>query len=150
MEGSGFQPPADPQVHQARLAALGLHPRAEGFGRMRVVGWYEVPLFPEVDVVECIVRAPWWMVRLEEWWPYEPRGWAPEGPGSGLADFYLNDDGTRLIGSYLAPPPIEPTTRFALVLYEGLPPGPLAAPDIEIPDSTPIPERLLRLIWLEM
>lgn len=66
-----------------------------------------------------------------------------------LADFYLNADGTELIGSYLAAPPIEATTRFLLVTHRYKIPNLLYDRGIPEPDITPIPERLLRLIWID-
>jgi hypothetical protein len=131
------------------MAALGLHPRIERFGATRIVGVYDVPFFEDVSVVEVIVRMPWWMVDLSEWWPYQPPAWDDEY-GIGRPDFYLSEDGQELIGSYLAPPPIRPTTRFAVVLEANMSvPGRLGGRKLRLPDPQPIPERLLRLIWLD-
>lgn len=129
------------------LAEMGLHPRAAGFGKIRVVGVYEVPYCDHVEVTEVVVRKPYWMVNLADWGSYEPLGWDPEW-GTGLADFYPDEEGRELIGSYLQAPPIRPTTRLVIVTYDGMHSVPF--PRSRMPHPTPIPERLLRLIWLEL
>jgi hypothetical protein len=129
-------------------ASVGLYPRIAQFGKIRWVGYYELPFIEDVTVAEFIVRTPWWMIDLHEWWPYIPPGESEEW-GKGLADFYLSKDGTELIGSFLQPPPIEQTTRFALVIHRHRLPELVYQERLREPKEKPIPERLLRLIWIE-
>jgi hypothetical protein len=134
-----------------RRTRMGLWPSLTGFGRAKIVGAYEVPWFEGVVVVEALVLKPAWMVSAEDWHPYTPFAWDDEWYVA-RPDFYLSEDGEELIGSYLAQPPITRMTRFALVFYDSM-----RVPDafvvggrvVRVPDWRPIPERLLRLIWLE-
>lgn len=85
--------------------------------------------------VSCGVRAP--------------DGWSEEH-GTSLADFYFDRRGEELIGSYLHDPPNEPVTRVGLLMPRDLVEQSLwPGRGGRIPREKPIPERLLRLIWLE-
>jgi hypothetical protein len=143
-----WQPPNDETL--AEMLRLGMQPPASGFGRIQVVGVYEVPFFnpEEITVVEIIERRPAWMICMSRWWPYSPPGWDDEWAVA-RPDFYLSEDGQELIGSYLHQPPIGRITRFAIVVRDYAWPQLLETPRRRIPALTPIPERLLRLIWID-
>src|SRR5687768_6100529 len=68
-----FQPPGEETIRE--MARLGLWPRASDFGRIRIVGVYEIPYFEDFTVVEVLENRPAWMISLENWWPYVPPGW---------------------------------------------------------------------------
>jgi hypothetical protein len=142
---SQWEPPS--AAHLAWLAERGLYPRAKRFGERKLIGLYAVPLFRDVQILELMVREPWWGIDVDRWWPYQPPGrseeWEP------LVDFYLSENGEELVGSYLDAPPNLPVTRMALVLRDGEAPAWTEARRMKMPDVTPIPERLLRLIWID-
>ena len=141
-----FQPPGEETIRE--MARLGLWPRASDFGRVRVVGVYDMPYFEDFTVVEVLENRPAWMISLEDWWPYTPPGWDEEW-GVGRPDFYLSEDGEELIGSYLHQPPIGHITRFAIVLRQHEWPLLLDRAGVPVPKTVPIPDRLLRLIWID-
>lgn len=129
------------------MSALGLYPRVKG--RSRVLGCYELPLIEDWVLVEVVLYRPWWQVHIDKWNGVIPKGWSEEN-GVPRADFYFDRRGEELLGSYLHDPPNEPVTRLGLLLeapheYRDLWPGRGG----RIPRPKPIPERLLRLIWLE-
>jgi hypothetical protein len=140
-----WQPPS-PKLIQ-RMTALGLYPGIQG--KDRVLGCYELPLTENWILIEVILYRPWWRIQLDRWNGVTPRGWSEEH-GTPLADFYFDRRGEELIGSYLHDPPNEPVTRLGLLLN-----APHEYRDLwhgrggRIPTEKPIPERLLRLIWLE-
>lgn len=51
-----FQPPGE--ATKREMARLGLWPRAPDFGRIRVVGVYDVPYFEDFTVVEVLENRP--------------------------------------------------------------------------------------------
>lgn len=131
---------------------------------IQLLGCYE---FSDEDLpylIEVLVTAPWYILEegLENVQFYLTPGW-DEPPARIHPQFILDRAGETLIGSYLhrlpALPPRRRThedylkqssTRFAALL----PPevyGHLLTPlgIIPLPDPEPIPERLLRLIWVE-
>jgi hypothetical protein len=123
-------------------------------GKARWIGCYELPLYEDVYAFELLIHRPWWRLHVEYWYPqHEPPGWSDEW-GCGLADVYLSLDGEELIGSYLAPPPMALSTRLIVLCrtdaeYTAFW---LASAALKLgrePESQPIPERLLRLIWLD-
>jgi hypothetical protein len=129
------------------MTALGLLPRIQG--KDRVLGCYELPLTADWVLIEVILYRPWWRIHVDQWHGVTPRGWSEEN-GVHLADFYFDRRGEELIGSYLHDPPNEPVTRLGLLvywenLYRNLWPGRGG----RIPQAKTVPERLLRLIWLE-
>ena len=145
-QGPVWTPPED---GLERMRRLGLYPRIPRFGEIRVVGLYDLPFVDELLLLEVIVRRPWWMVNLEDWHPYEPPGWDEQWQ-IGRPRFYFSEDGTELVGSYLDAPPITSVTRMGLLLdgMDGRVPQPQGKL-LKVPDSGPVPERLLRLIWVE-
>jgi hypothetical protein len=64
---------------------------------------------------------------------------------------FLSADGEELVGTHWDPPYADAPTRFVLV-FEGADPSVMWTRNgmltVET-DAEPIPERLLRLIWLE-
>lgn len=120
------------------------------FGRVRVLGVYTIPYFPETYLLEALIHQPADFVDFSEWLPYTPPAFDDEWY-VGLAHFYFDAAGEELIGSYLARPPLGYPTRAGLLL-QGEPPNHRLIIDSEvfwIQETTPIPERLLRLIWVE-
>lgn len=141
-----WQPPS-PETIQ-RMTAPGLYSRIQG--KDRVLGCYELPYYDEeLFLVEAILYRPWWQIHVDSWPAVTPRGWSEEN-GVPRADFYFDRRGEELIGSYLHDPPNEPVTRLGQLvdlehLYRNLWPGRGG----RIPYPKPVPERLLRLIWVE-
>ena len=134
--------------------------------RLRVVGAYELPDRDDVFLIEAIIPAAPHDADMAQFAPYRPRGWDSDWE-VGWADFYLSDDGEQLIGSYLeferpehARDPsvmaklqrslrLPASTRVAF-LMDGLPDAFYTCWGVaRLPEVTPVPERLLRLIWLE-
>ncbi len=140
-----WQPPSPEAIE--RMKAMGYLPRIKG--RDRVLGCYELPNNEEWVLVEAILYRPWSWIHIDKWLDVIPKGWSDEN-GVPLADFYFDRRGEELIGSYLHDPPNEPVTRLGLLLR-----APHEHRDLwhgrggRIPREKPIPERLLRLIWVE-
>lgn len=81
------------------------------------------------------------------WWPYKPPAWDEEWQ-VGRPHFYFDRRGEELIGSYLSRPRLEPIWRAGLLLFDE--PGVLIQDEMYwIRETTPVPDRLLRLIWVE-
>ncbi len=126
--------------------------------KLLVVGFYEVDEEEGPILVEGILIGPAYFVDdPENFRFYTPLGYEEPTPITRI--FYLDPLGEKLVGSYLHPrPSVNPrkwpecmqTTRqrFVAILPHGeglmTPFGTVLAEEIE-----PIPERLLRLIWLE-
>lgn len=90
------------------------YPRYQSLGRAphkppRLIGAHEVQDKGEFILLELFVERRWHCLWLENWYPYQPRGWTADGDA--LADFYLSEDGQELTGSFLHPPPNTPVTR---------------------------------------
>lgn len=140
----------DPDAGNVReyLRLRGMLRRDPRYGQRRILGVYHLPYFPDTLLVEALAfQSPDW-VDFREWFPYQPPADHPEMP-IGLAHFYFDADGRELVGSYLSPPPPGPITRAGLLLSAetgGILVGQAIYP---FEEATPIPERLLRLIWVE-
>jgi hypothetical protein len=114
-----------------------------------VIGAYEIPYFPDTYLLEVLIHLAPRQVDFGEWLPYQPPA-ADQEWGNGLAHFYFDRDGLELTGSYLTGQPMEPYTRAGLLLDGVASHGVLIRHEMHwISETTPIPERLLRLIWVE-
>lgn len=142
-------------------------------GRMaiRLVGHYFLGEESSLYVVELVINAPWYALystcanmacSRSQLTLYTTPDW--DNPPEPISpQFILDARGEKLIGSYLHDLPFEPLTsrtpqgytrptvfRFASFLPENYCGGLLTPIGIlPLPDPEPIPERLLRLIWIE-
>ena len=137
----------------------------DGSITIRVVGSYYLSEEHSAILIEMIMDAPWYVMRdFAEFSFYAMPAWGGP-PVLVRPQFFFNSTGEELVGSYLhlLPELEEPERpvdkyrrqvrmRFAFFVDDpdwggGLHCrlGPLPEPDWE-----PIPERLLRLIWLEL
>jgi hypothetical protein len=138
-----------------------------GRGRVSVtlIGCYELPDEQWPYLFEAYVAGPRYAVPpLSELRFYSLPEW-DEPPEPIIAQFVLDEAGENLAGSYLHPDETtweslwssDPrrmrqhvTIRFASFVPNIFAGGLLTpAGVLELPDSEPIPERLLRLIWVE-
>lgn len=127
----------------------GIEPRDPYRGRIRVIGAYVLPYFPETSLLEVQIHQSPNRVDFSTWLPYRPPAWDADS-GIGLAHFYFDREGRELIGSYLTPPRLEPVFRAGLLLAGLEEHGVLIRDRMHwIRKTTPVPERLLRLTWIE-
>ena len=133
-----------------------LWPRHQPLGRAphklpRLIGAYDLEDDGDFTLLELFVERRWHALGLEEWYPYQPRGWSQHG--FALADFYLSEDGQELTGSFLHSPPNDPVTRSLLLFHSSEWQGQLLLRNtsklISVRETEPLPERLRRLIWIE-
>jgi hypothetical protein len=114
---------------------------------------YSLPFAPWHHLVEA--RIPWPAGRVgtdtleaKSFLVEEKRDWA-------TAVFYLSPDGTSLTGYYGGfrsdRPGEDGPTRAAFLFVCGVFPGRLRTPGgwVDVGDPEPVPDRLLRLIWVE-
>lgn len=134
----------------------------DGSMTLRLLGTYYLSDEDSRTLIEVMVQGPWYLLRaFKEFRLYTMANWS-DPPTPIRPQFFLDPLGEQLIGSYLHPwrPEATPRTpagyrrrvtyRFAAFLPE-LNGGSLVTPLGVLPelDPEPIPERLLRLIWLE-
>jgi len=131
--------------------------------RARIIGAYSIPFYPSVIAVEVLIPAPAHLVDTAHFAPYRPVVDDHE-IGIGVADFYLSDDGERLLCCYLQALPVpldddearpgsnwRSRCRIILLLTTWECPDAFFTPwgKLRMPKITPLPDRLLRLIWID-
>jgi len=134
----------------------------DGTVTLRLLGVYYLSDEDSHPLIEVLIQGPWYRLReFKDLRLYTMPGWS-DPPTPIHPQFFLDPLGEQLIGSYLHPPPTEDwpesppayrrevTYRFASFWPE-LAYGALLTPLGLLPeiDWEPIPERLLRLIWLD-
>ena len=142
-------------------------PEGPAPARARIIGAYDLPHTDEFFLVEAIIPSNPTRIDMQMFPGYTPAGWDGRIQIA-CPEFYLSEDGERLVGSYLGGQPEDweafwdsggyrtrpgQCCRFAFFVNVNdiwfadeirTPWGRL-----RMPDTTPIPERLLRLIWSE-
>lgn len=139
-------------------------PRTLTDGRitLRLLGTYYLSDEDSLTLMEVLVEGPYYLLRdLRAFRLYTMPEW-DEAPEPIRPQFILDPTGERLIGSYLHSWPVEETPRtpagyrrrvafrfaaFIPNLFRGCVMTPLG-PLVEL-EPEPLPERLLRLIWLD-
>jgi hypothetical protein len=135
---------------------------------IRWLGHYYLSEEGSSTLIEVLVEGPWYLMRefaafrlyvMPDDWTALPVPIPPH--------FILDPTGERLIGSYLDPATLELpvpehrhpaeyrrrySVRFASFVHWADGFGPLMTPagPLDEPESEPIPERLLRLVWLDV
>jgi hypothetical protein len=145
-------------------------PEGPAPARARIIGAYELPHTEEFLLIEAILPVNPVMVDMQMFPGYTPAGWDREF-GTACPEFYLSADGEALIGSYLGGQSGEASywaegweaaerrrrhrqvrcTRIAFFVNDIWYPDKIRTPwgVLTVPEVTPIPERLLQLIWSE-
>ncbi len=116
---------------------------------VRVMGVHSLPYVRDTLLVEVMVNLPSQEVSAADFnAPSNIQEWSED---CGQYEFWLNQDGSELIGYWLDPPVQPAPTRFAFLLYGCPVPFTLTTPagKVRIHRSTPVPPRLLHLIWIE-
>jgi hypothetical protein len=134
--------------------------------KARVIGVCGIPYCPDLYAVEVMVPSPPHAVDFTQFWPYRPPAWDTVWD-AGSAHFYLSEDGEELIGSYLGRKAYDDeddkiygldffrrsrsgTTRAVLLMDDVYPDFQTCWGRLRLPRLvTALPERLLRLIWVE-
>jgi hypothetical protein len=134
----------------------------DGTVTLRLLGVYYLSEEDPYPLIEVLIQGPWYRLReFDEFRLYTTPDWS-DPPAAIRPQFFLDPTGEQLIGSYLNPPAAEDwpqspaayrrqvTYRFASFWPE-LTYGALLTPLGLLPEMEwePIPERLLRLIWLD-
>jgi hypothetical protein len=119
-------------------------------GWVRILGVYRLPLFPESLLVEAIEDRP--ADRICAFSYGFPSRYSEVGDDSDQCEFHLSPDGETLLGFGDDAPRGPGPVRFAFLIHgcDGVP-FTLDTPHgkVRIQRATPVPERLLRLIWIE-
>jgi hypothetical protein len=122
----------------------------DGPPRVEILGVHSLPSpYDETLLVEVIVSAPSQMFSISDF--EAPSEIQEEERDCGQQEFWLSRDGTRLLGFAWEHPDFPAPTRVAFLLHACRVPFTLSTPGgkVHIRRATPIPERLLRLIWVE-
>jgi hypothetical protein len=134
----------------------------DGSVTLQLLGCYYVDEDQGPQLIEVMVEAPWYLMNDPQSFRLYTAPQADEPPAAIRPQFILDPHGEALIGSYLHPwrPEAPPRTRagyFKLVRFRFAAFWPETGADTLLTpyglltemDWEPIPERLLRLVWLE-